>query len=888
MPRINELLILHHTHTDIGYTHPQPILWELQRRFIDRALDFADATATWDEPSRFKWTCETTAPVEYWLQRASAAQIARFRAAVGRGQIGCAAAWVHQAPLVNATQIIRDLQGVGRLREALGLPLKAFIGHDINGMPWPIVSLLKDAGVELFIMGINIVFGGFPFGKRPAAFRWAGPDGRSILAFSGEHYAAFEREMHVWADSTAKMAEGVETYLARRLPADYPLDFAYLTTTHPFFVDNNGPCLTTADLVRRWNAEGRTPHIRFILPEELHTRLAAAADKLPLHAGDWTDYWNFGAASSANETRINRNTRARLTTAEALLAAQGPARDDSPARLRDAAFHCDMYEEHTWGASASCAIPDRDGVREQWNHKAHYAYHARSLTSLLLRDQLEALAGNPAEGVATTGIVAVNAAPVARKEYLRIPKKWAAGNTPIAEAEKSVEGRAQGSLRQVWQHMASTAYQVDFAQETLDDASAQIVGPIELPPLSARFLTLDDLRPAAAPHGCSISGTAIESPFFRVNFDPATGRITSVLDKSANRELVNAESPWGFFAYVHERPEQIDENAKYHGREALMEFDWSILHANIPGWKTGWKPVRTTTGRPIGGKAAMRPDGPELTLTFDAPGLNGLTQTIKLLAARPAIVCDATLQMRDTITPEAMYFAFPLKLAANWKAHFDTADIPVEFDKEQLPGVARDYVTVNTYAAMHDDAGAVVMACPDAPLVQIGDFHFGRYLHSVPRPANPLLLGFVANNYWMTNFKASQPGPLHVRYELSTLERFDPAAAAARGSLAIHPVESHPLVTGSTATPGATLRLLEVQGDHVAVLSLSATEDGLIANLVNSGGTKTTATLTLPAGYTQAARVDTLGQTLEPLAAKGSTVQVPLPTRGIIRVKLAH
>jgi hypothetical protein len=34
MGDLREILVLHHTHTDIGYTHPQPVFWDLSRRFI--------------------------------------------------------------------------------------------------------------------------------------------------------------------------------------------------------------------------------------------------------------------------------------------------------------------------------------------------------------------------------------------------------------------------------------------------------------------------------------------------------------------------------------------------------------------------------------------------------------------------------------------------------------------------------------------------------------------------------------------------------------------------------------------------------------------------------------------------------------------------------------
>ena len=83
---IKEILFVHHSHTDIGYTHPQPVVLELHNRFIDEALDIAEATQDYDDESRFRWTCEVTGITEAWWKAADNRNRDRFVAAIKRKQ----------------------------------------------------------------------------------------------------------------------------------------------------------------------------------------------------------------------------------------------------------------------------------------------------------------------------------------------------------------------------------------------------------------------------------------------------------------------------------------------------------------------------------------------------------------------------------------------------------------------------------------------------------------------------------------------------------------------------------------------------------------------------------------------------------------------------------
>ena len=83
--RVEEILLLHHSHLDVGYTHSQPIVWELQLEYLSQAVDWLEQTAGLPEPSRPKWTCEATEPVLRWLAAASEHEIDRFISLVHQG-----------------------------------------------------------------------------------------------------------------------------------------------------------------------------------------------------------------------------------------------------------------------------------------------------------------------------------------------------------------------------------------------------------------------------------------------------------------------------------------------------------------------------------------------------------------------------------------------------------------------------------------------------------------------------------------------------------------------------------------------------------------------------------------------------------------------------------
>ncbi|MEI8094406.1 MAG: hypothetical protein WCG80_09355 [Spirochaetales bacterium] len=853
MGKIKEVLCMHHTHLDVGYTHVQPALIQMHLDYLDQVLELCAKTETWPEESRFRWTCETTLPVMKWLEVAEPESVARLQHFLTNGQICIAAQPFHATPLANAEQINQMLQPVKYLRDRFGIRLDTSINHDVNGQPWPMSQLLLDAGIKLHIMGINTHFGGFPLERR-YLFRWRTPDNRELLAFNGEIYVLFNWMFKPELNDLDYLREKLEAYVAELENSGYPHDFVFLTATNPPMPDNNAPDHTLAEVIRRWNETGHEVKIRFATSEMLLDRVATVPrEAIPVHGGDWTDYWNFGSGSSAKQTRLHRKARQGLAAADLLASLQGTL---SP-QYRDAAKRAwdqtNLYTEHTWGHAANADSPDRPDVDEAWNHKAHYAYDAAGLTTYLLGKQMEHLAGNPEQSGPPEGVLVFNPTPTAQTHSLYVPKAYWA------------EGR----------HLACKRLEFYTQSTDLEDrqAEATYVGEVDLAPFTWKKLPLAGLAAQEAKRSATVTDDSLENARYRLKFDSRTGRILELWDKARNWQLVDTASDWNFFQYVHE---SID---------TLRNPDTRKTFYRDGAWNPDWQARRLGASRLLGCRAEFAPEGAQLILNWEAPGVRSLEQRITLYDHRPGLGFDVLFDKLDTRTPEGLYFAFPLALGT-WKAKFDTAGVFVELDDEQLPGASRDWVTVDQTLSVYDGKHGVTLACPDAPLVQPGGFGFGKKRSSIPRNSPPLLLAWPMNNYWETNFPVKQPGLNRFHYELETFETFDPQQALACGHRAARAVQLAAAVTCPAAEQGC---LLELEGAGLTLLYVRPAKEPetLLVRLKSVSATGVQARLRFPKRTLgQAWLVDTLDQPLNELVVRADSLTVNAVAGALLNIRV--
>ena len=855
MPRIKEIWCMPHSHLDIGYTHPQPMLLELQVDYLDQALDLCDATKDYPDGTRFCWTVEATYVLKKWLESADEEKKRRLREAVSRGQFCVTAMPFHTTPCVDANEMAHMFYDLDEIRSVTGDGIKIAINHDVNGQPWTMGQMLLDCGVDFYLTGINTHFGGIPM-PRPAPFLWETADKRRLLTFVGEHYSLFSQFLFTWEHSTARMHEGASDYADWLEQKGYSLDFAFLTATNPPLFDNNCPDLQLPDMIREYNAEGHEFTLRLVTANDLRKRIMKMPD-VPVMGGDWTDYWNFGAGSTAKETRVCRLAKAALRQSEVVDSFKN-APDKRRERIRKACMESALvYDEHTWGASQSVTQPDSFETSSQYVHKIKKAYEAADLAGYLLGSSLEALADNPHQANELGGVLVVNTSAAEQTVELNVSKF------------DFLKGRQLAALR----IKTRAPYLTPWDEKTC-------CGLVTVPPFTAKRIPHRDLTPGFENNeAITVEPGMIETPFYRVTLDN-TGTIIQITDKKTGRDALDKNSGFALFEPIRET---IDEEKDPQVRATFFPRDVNLGNHSISQWNHTWAAKRE---KAVCTKSEIIRESCGVTVVTDLTldGVDDMQQRVTFYTYQRKIRMIVCFKKEPVATPESVCFALPLKMAEGWQCSYDTAGALVRLDDDQLGTVCRDYVTVDTAVSVYDGSLCATLACPDAPLVQVGGFNFGKESRHIERNENPLLIAWALNNYWDTNFCANQSGAMTFAYELNLRESFNPKTAMFDGISAQEPVK----IGVSVAPVSGERALISYSGESVILHVYPEDSTGALRVLVTNPTAKPDKLiLSLPEReITSASVISPSGAVLSPCAVADGAAAVTIPSGAVRLIRI--
>ena len=348
----------------------------------------------------------------------------------------------------------------------------------------------------------------------------------------------------------------------------------------------------------------------------------------------------------------------------------------------------------------------------------------------------------------------------------------------------------------------------------------------------------------------------LENAFYKITFDPTTGAVKSIFDKELNRELVDQAAPYGLNQYIY---------MKGHPNMADVTRD-----ANSP------KAAMTLEARPYGSAMVIESAG-AMMLEF--------TTEIVLYDKIKRIDFINKLFKDNTYEKEAGYFAFPFALDKP-EFYVELPNGVVRPKREMLDGACMQWYCLQDFVAAADDKAAVVWTAVESPLFTIGDINRDTFKSPLPIE-NGHLYAYVFNNYWFTNYKASQDGDLTFRFSLTSMPKYDPVAASHFGQSVRNPLMAVVGTAAQSKMPDEASFCL-VKPSNVVVQAMKEAEsgDGTILRLREIAGKNTKATLALPKNFTKAWACNLVEDQQSALKIDGGKLTVTVPANGLMTLEV--
>ncbi len=159
-----------------------------------------------------------------------------------------------------------------------------------------------------------------------------------------------------------------------------------------------------------------------------------------------------------------------------------------------------------------------------------------------------------------------------------------------------------------------------------------------------------------------------------------------------------------------------------------------------------------------------------------------ITLRVRLYHGLKRLDLRCELDKEETTAKEGVYIAFPFACEVErgglWLEYPDAITEPL---KDQHSSACRDWYAVQRWLAASDGEATVVLSPLDSPLVTLGGPTASTWLRQLSLK-RAHVFAYVMNNYWYTNYKASQGGRQVFRFSLTSARGgFSKRDAVARG-----------------------------------------------------------------------------------------------------------
>ncbi len=767
MPAPFTLLLIHHSHTDIGYTDLQGRILRRHTHFLRRAMEICGRRPD------FRWQCETFWPLERSLSELDEREREELSVLIRDGRIGLSANPLNFSELTSEDLLQALLDRHRETAAPLDAELSSAMTADINGTGRGWARAMLDHGVENWFTCVHTHHGMYPLGETQTPFWWEMPDGRRLLVWNGEHYH-MGNEMGLAPDACSsylikdecdadtiyrdwrRVAETrIRRYRDALLERGYPYDFAPLMISG-LRTDNGPPSEAILDAVEWWNdAHGHDVRVEMTTLAPFFDRLRAAAPEIPVHTGDWPDWWTDGPTGDARAMRLHRAALRDWRLGRRLWAMGPEGLPPADAALID---DLALFAEHTFSHSDAMGRPWHNLVHAIGGRKRGYAAAARDGAQVLVDEACERLGGGDLDhGMGLTW---------------RAANPWdrpAGGLSRMTLGHYEYRDRGlERGFRVVDTDGAPLPHQLDPVPLGVDVCVDLGLGPGELREL--RIVPDSEGGVAESwPEPDAQAPASMVMEHGRLDWEPGAGVVR--LETVDGRSLLRPDRPHAPFALVHQLTPVPSRNGigSVHGAMGLDRRGPDAV---------------TSASTCTGGR--LTADGPlwtEIVLDLDAPFCDHAELSLRMWRTRPRLDAALRFHAPGRWEPENWYAALPFAAGSEAEIVLDRAGWPLRPRVDQVPSTLTDWYALQEGWWSRSADLEVRVGMIDGPLLQLGPLAPGeRLLAGDPRldddPAHPY--AWLMTNYWETNFQAHLGGFHEFRF---TVEWGKPADGAGPASV---------------------------------------------------------------------------------------------------------
>ena len=678
-------------HHDLGYTDAIENVLRRYEQFYDDILRFCRQTADWPDECKYRYTVEGAWSLQHYVENRPKEVVQELAKYVREGRIEILAQFGDQiSNLCGHEELIRLMYPSFRLARMLGGSITTGSITDVPGLSWGLPTVLAGAGVKYFFAGLPKYFewrrGEVPETHgfwdesailrrgRPDAFRWEGPDGRSVLVFYQGGYGCWRPLPG--PRSCGDALEKLPDRLAELERGGCPFSVVRIGVSG--CGDNQRPSMSISRIARQWNQRWAYPKLIVATNRMFFELLEKECRDLRVFRGELpgTDYV-VGALSMAKETAINRATHDRLPAAEkfatiASLLADSPYPADA---IRKAYDDMLLYDEHTWG------MAHQVGKLQDWSRadKSRFAYRAAGLAACVLSSVRRDTEFRPTGVLNTLAdsirfdqpghyLVVFNPLSFRRTDVVRVPNVWVGWHTPRNFPHEKPFALFDD---QTGREVPYQIVELSSPRAPVPDAAGRfargqfnrwellelVFVAEDVPAVGWKTFRIVPSRQRPRAETSIVVGThSLENRFFKLVLDPQTGGVQSIYDKQLGREL-------------------LDQRAQHKLNQFVAR---SIKTGELAG--PAGVTIRPGQRGPVYGSLVVEGRG---------PGCPQITQEI-ILYDRLKRVDLANRVLKDTTPLLEIFFAFPFDVPKP-QFRFEGTCSVIEPLRDQFPGSNSNY-----------------------------------------------------------------------------------------------------------------------------------------------------------------------------------------------------